>query len=339
MVGCCHIQHQKNVTLLSISEMTSDIKTVTSTWLGGNSSKLNCNCDGGKEATWWFSVSLAQGKGVGWLDGEFCPFFSSFVVLLFLIFSSALCGYSTLEREQQMYSEIRMCQKFCGVQYIMDAWDYFFWVGTFGSWFRLSWSQKNQCSPRECIEWDYIFISAFTCVYMSGTKGMVISGVPGWCPGFYHQIPVLERSLGSPDSWLVHGTAWKQRCLEMHCKFGGQNWASSTAIKDGFPKQLRLAMPGAPESPNLSGIEAPRYQRGGSSAGVGVRRSECERQEGKRAWGIAPAGQDWAPLETPHTTRAKFHLLFSWRMGSSNFVWEEAAWAGSTVFAAKLLNK
>lgn len=35
MVGCCRIQHQKNFTLLSILEMTSDIKTVDSTWLGG----------------------------------------------------------------------------------------------------------------------------------------------------------------------------------------------------------------------------------------------------------------------------------------------------------------
>lgn len=51
MVGCCHIQHQKDFTLLSISEMASDIKTVDSTWLGGNSLKLNCNYDGCKEAT------------------------------------------------------------------------------------------------------------------------------------------------------------------------------------------------------------------------------------------------------------------------------------------------
>jgi len=49
--------------LLSISEMTSDIKTVYSTWLGGNSLKLNCNYDGCKKARWWFLMMIAQGNG------------------------------------------------------------------------------------------------------------------------------------------------------------------------------------------------------------------------------------------------------------------------------------
>lgn len=108
----------------------------------------------------------------------------------------------------------------------------------------------------------------------------------------------------------LQGAAWKPWCLEMDCRgFGGQNRASSTGIKDGFPKRLKLVMhsrrgeqerarsdedptgrmgsaaPGTPgqRAQTLLGVQLTRSQRGGKQHMDGCTGDQrCERAAGGR---------------------------------------------------------
>lgn len=60
------------------------------------------------------------------------------------------------------------------------------------------------------------------CINIYGAKGMVILGEHRTDDGFYHPIPLLERSPGSPEAVAGEAalaqTAWKLGCLEMDCR-------------------------------------------------------------------------------------------------------------------------
>lgn len=157
--------------------MTSDIKTVHSTWLGGNSLKLNCNYDGCKklhdDSWWWLRGEMVMLSGVGWLQGEFSALcFSSFFFFYFFLFSlwiyypsSTLSIYSTLRRENCRCSQrLQSFRKSVGCNISqMRA------ISLSGAAHVFSWSEKTQfskelkCAWRNSTPWGCLWIVGHGC--------------------------------------------------------------------------------------------------------------------------------------------------------------------------------